>query len=208
MTGLEPFLLEAAKGLTGLVIKAGWEMANIPIDQPVKQLIFRASQQYVRSYTERHGILKVLGMREPIPLESVYVAVQCLDNATLRGYESIEGLEQAYRENKRRQFGFREPSKQPGLTIANQKQYLMVLGGPGMGKSTFLRKMGLEALKGRRREGFHHACLPVFVELKLFRAGEIDIRGAIAQEFATCGFPDHNRFTNTMLEQGRLLILL
>jgi predicted NACHT family NTPase len=180
MTGLEPFLLEAAKGLTGLVIKAGWEMANIPIDKPVKQLIFRASQQYVRSYTERHGILKVLGMREPIPLESVYVAVQCLDNAPLRGYESIEGLEQAYRENKRRQFGFREPSKQPGLTIANQKQYLMVLGGPGMGKSTFLRKMGLEALKGRRREGFHHACLPVFVELKLFRGGEIDIQKAIA----------------------------
>ncbi|MBD1998821.1 NACHT domain-containing protein [Leptolyngbya sp. FACHB-541] len=208
MTGLEPFLLEAAKGLTGLVIKAGWEMANIPIDKPAKQLIFRASQQYVRSYTERHGILKVLGMREPIPLESVYVAVQCLDNATLQGYESIEGLEQAYRESKRRQFGFREPSKQPGLTIANQKQYLMVLGGPGMGKSTFLRKMGLEALKGRRREGFHHPCLPVFVELKLFRAGEIDIRSAIAHEFATCGFPDHERFTNTMLEQGRLLILL
>jgi predicted NACHT family NTPase len=208
MTGLEPFLLEAAKGLTGLVIKAGWEMANIPIDKPVKQLIFTASQQYVRSYTERHGILKVLGMREPIPLESVYVAVQCLDNATLRGYESIEGLEQAYRESKQRQFGFREPSKQPGLTIANQKQYLMVLGGPGMGKSTFLRKMGLEALKGRRKEGFHHACLPVFVELKLFRAGEIDIRSAIAHEFKTCGFPDHDRFTNTMLEQGRLLILL
>ncbi|MBD1870054.1 NACHT domain-containing protein [Cyanobacteria bacterium FACHB-471] len=114
----------------------------------------------------------------------------------------------AYRESKRRQFGFREPSKQPGLTIANQKQYLMVLGGPGMGKSTFLRKMGLEALKGRRREGFHHPCLPVFVELKLFRAGEIDIRSAIAHEFATCGFPDYERFTNTMLEQGRLLILL
>jgi len=208
MTGLEPFLLEAAKSLTGLVIKAGWEMANIPIDTPVKQLIFRASQQYVRSYTERHGILKVLGMREPIPLESVYVAVQCLDNAMLRGYESIEGLEQAYRENKRRQFGLRELSKQPGLAIANQKQYLMVLGGPGMGKSTFLRKMGLEALKGRRREGFHHACLPVFVELKLFRGGEIDIQGAIAQEFATCGFPDYERFTKTMLEQGRLLILL
>jgi hypothetical protein len=76
-----------------------------------------------------------------------------------------------------------------------------------MGKSTFLRKMGLEALKGRRKEGFHHACLPVFVELKLFRGGEIDIQ-RIAQEFATCGFPDHERFTNTMLEQGRLLVLL
>ncbi|MBD2057817.1 NACHT domain-containing protein [Oculatella sp. FACHB-28] len=208
MTGLEFVMPEVVKGLTGLVIKAGWEMANIPIDKPVKQLIFRASQQYVHSYTKRHGILKVLGMREPIPLEAVYVAVQCLDNATLRGYESIEGLEQAYRESKRRQFGFREPSKQPGSTIANQKQYLMVLGGPGMGKSTFLRKMGLEALKGRRKEGFHHACLPVFVELKLFRDSEINIQSAIAQEFKTCGFPDHERFTNTMLEQGRLLILL
>ena len=51
--------------------------------------------------------------------------------------------------------------------LANNKQYLMVLGGPGVGKSTFLRKVGLEALK--KKEGnFAHECIPVFIELKRF----------------------------------------
>ena len=36
-----------------------------------------------------------------------------------------------------------------GTQVANNKQYLVLLGGPGVGKSTFLRKVGLEALKGK-----------------------------------------------------------
>ena len=42
------------------------------------------------------------------------------------------------------------------------EQYLMLLGGPGVGKSTFLRKVGLEALKGENRN-FEHECIPVFL---------------------------------------------
>lgn len=208
MTGLEPLWFEAAKGLTTLAIKVAWEKANVPLDKPVKQLIFSASRQYIQNYNERHGILKVLGMREPVPLESIYVAVQFLDSTALQLFESIAGLEEAYRASKERRFRWEEPQKQSGLEVANQKQYLMVLGGPGMGKSTFLRKVGQEALRGRRREGFHHACLPVFIELKLFRSGAIDIQQAIAHEFETCGFPEHQRFAETMLQQGRLLVLL
>ena len=51
--------------------------------------------------------------------------------------------------------------------VANDEQYLMLLGVPGVGKSTFLRKVGLEALKGKDGN-FKHQCIPVFLELKRF----------------------------------------
>ena len=133
------------------------------LDEKAKQAIFAASKQYGHNYVERHGILKVLGMREPVQLETVYTAVQFLDDSGIRSFESVETLEAVYREAPRRSFQPKDCKKQDGLKVANNKQYLMVLGGPGAGKSTFLRRMGLEALKGKRGR-FTHACIPVFIE--------------------------------------------
>jgi predicted NACHT family NTPase len=48
----------------------------------------------------------------------------------------------------------------------------------------------------------------VFIELKKFNTGEINIEKEIAEEFRICGFPSHEAFTATALEQGKLLILL
>lgn len=171
-----------------------------------EQVINRASEQYAWNYAKRHGVLKVLGMREPVPLEAVYTAVQFLDRDGISRFESIEDLEKAFREQSERSFQRKNSKKQDGLKVGNEKQYLMVLGGPGAGKSTFLRKMGLEALKGLGG-GYVHECIPVFLELKNFSAPEIDIEQAIAQEFRICGFPSPNEVTRKLLELGKLLIL-
>ncbi|EKQ69787.1 putative NTPase (NACHT family) [Leptolyngbyaceae cyanobacterium JSC-12] len=170
------------------------------------QIINRASEQYAWNYAKRHGVLKVLGMREPVPLEAVYTAVQFLDRDGISRFESIEDLEKAFREQSERSFQKKTAKKQDGLKVANEKQYLMVLGGPGAGKSTFLRKMGLEALKGLGG-GYVHECIPVFLELKNFTATEIAIETAIAHEFRICGFPSPDAVTQKLLEQGKLLIL-
>jgi hypothetical protein len=86
----------------------------------------------------------------------------------------------------------------------------MVLGGPGVGKSTFLRKVGLEALKGKQNqpESFSHACIPVFLALQRFNSKEIKIEQVIAREFEVCGFPDAAEFAQAALEGGKLLVLL
>jgi predicted NACHT family NTPase len=177
------------------------------LDEKAKRAIFAASKQYEQNYVERHGILKVLGMREPVSLESVYTAVQFLDDRAIRSFESVETLEEVYRQAKQRSFQPEDCQKQEGLKVANEKQYLMVLGGPGAGKSTFLRRMGLEALKGKKGN-LKHACIPVFIELKKFSSGEINIEKEIAEEFRICGFPSPEEFTAKALEQGKLLILL
>lgn len=177
------------------------------LNESLQQEVFKASNKYNQNYSERHGALKVLGMREPIPLESVYIAVQFLDNNTIRRFETIEALENVYRQSQQRRFHHGNDNRKSGLEVANQTQYMMVLGGPGMGKSTFLRKVGLEILTNDQSQ-FQHDCIPVFIELKEFRSGEIDIEGAIANEFETCGFPYHAKFARAALEQGKLLILL
>lgn len=216
MTGIETILLTNAAGAlakqaVSILSESGKGLFGSfgnKVSQTTQQLIFDASRKYVQSYTERHGILKVLGMPEPVKLENVYTTVQLLDSSGIRSFESTEKLEKAFREQGRKFRVFEETEKRSGVTIANERQYLMVLGAPGSGKTTFLRKIGLEALKGKKISRFEHQCIPVLIELKRLTASKIDLQKIIAQEFEICGFPGAGQFTLKALQKGRLLILL
>ncbi|MEH2316138.1 hypothetical protein [Nostoc sp.] len=177
MTGMEPWAISVVSGVAVPIFQILWGsggkilgMFGKTLDEKTKELIFAASNQYEKNYEERHGILKVLWMREHIKLESLYTSVQFLDDDAIHSFESIENLENFYRQAKIRRFQSQDGSKQEGIKVANDKQYLMVLGGPGAGKSTFLRKMGLEALKGKKG-GFKHACIPA----SFYRIGKVCI---------------------------------
>ena len=174
----------------------------------LKADIENASHEYNKSYRERHGQVKVFcaGMREPIPLDSVYVGVQFLDQHTASQYKSPKEVEQAFRARRWQYFDSNSDERQDGTQVANDKQYLMLLGGPGVGKSTFLRKVGLEALK-EKDGSFAHECIPVFLELKRFTEEQIDIEVLITQEFETCGYPYPEHLANAALKSGKLLIL-
>jgi hypothetical protein len=210
MTGIEQVLTSAVSGIALPIFQSVYESGGKFLGSMGKkrhELIYRASGEYGKRYLKRHGILKALGMREAVPLESVYTAVQFLDEQEIRSFESIQNLEEAYRKANKRSFQQQDCQKQEGLKIANQKQYLMVLGQPGGGKSTFLRKIGLEALKGKKG-GFEHDRIPVFIELKSFPSSQRDIKELIVEEFSICGFPEPEQFIAKALEQGKLLILL
>jgi hypothetical protein len=93
------------------------------------------------------------------------------------------------------------------MVFANQEKYLMVFGEPGIGKSTFLRKVGLEVMKGNH-EKYQHNLTPVLLELKHFKEEQIDIQGLIQEEFDICGFPNVEKAIPDKLKKGDLLILL
>ena len=174
----------------------------------VKTEVENSYHRYDEKYRERHGQVKVFcaGMREPIPLDKVYVEVQFLDQHTASRYSSPEDVEQAFRTRRERRFDSTSDERQDGTQVANDKQYLMLLGAPGVGKSTFLRKVGLEALKGKDGN-FKHKHIPVFLELKRFTEEQIDIEALIVDEFKICGFPYPKELTQTALKSGDLLIL-
>ena len=170
--------------------------------------VANGSHEYDKNYRERHGQLKVfcVGMREPISLDDVYVAVQFLEQESASKYRSPEDVERAFRERNQNHLILSSDERKDGTQVANEKQYLMLLGAPGIGKSTFLRKVGLEALKGKEGN-FAHECIPVFLELKRFTEDQIDIEALIAQEFKICRYPYPEEMVKTALESGKLLIL-
>ena len=173
----------------------------------IKAEVENSYHRYDESYRERHGQVKVFcaGMRKPIPLDDVYVGVQFLNEHTASRYRSPEEVEQAFRGRGMQFFDLTSDERRSGTQVANDEQYLMLLGGPGVGKSTFLRKVGLEALKGKDGD-FKHECIPVFLELKNFREDQIDIKALIIKEFETCGYPYPEHLTKAVLESGQLAI--
>ena len=212
MTGIETTIVMAgAKSLIDQIIKWGWEginkneLLNKDVGQLIKEGKYLFLREYTQRYWDRHGMIKVLKMSKPMDLESIYVNVKCLGNLVRDYYD--ENLENKYRESKQRRFNFRDDGKKDGLLLANQEQYLMVLGDPGIGKSTFLRKVGLEALKGNK-DSYQHSLTPVLLELKNFKENEINIQALIEEEFKICGFPNVEKNISNKLEKGELLILL
>ncbi|MGB3297915.1 MAG: NACHT domain-containing protein, partial [Phormidesmis sp.] len=216
--GFELLIEPAAKGLASLITDTTKTGSSSALGKGVqalsskyKQAIFQASRKYIETYQKRHCQLRVLGMREPIDLSAVYTGVRLLDSKGVLQYE-IEALEDSFRQTRLRGYSSQHSGdeKHSGIAIANQKQYLMVLGGPGADKSTFLRKVGLEALRTfyYERAEYSHRLIPVLIELKRFEANDIDIAKFIADEFETCGFPEAEAFTQNALSQGNLLILL
>jgi hypothetical protein len=204
----DPISLEIIKKLIGLALDAGWKKAGEKITEQNRQQVGQAVERYVRDYEKRHCTLKYecLRMDNPTRLEDIYTDVQVLDTRESRRFESPETLKELYLEIGRG-FVFERTTRQNGIAVANLNPRLMVLGSPGIGKSTFLRKVGLEALKWET-SGYRHEVIPVFVELKRFDSSQTSIEKFIAQEFENCGFPDAEVFTQRLLKAGKLLILL
>ena len=172
-----------------------------------KAEVEEAPHRYNENYRKRHGNLKVSGFERQtsISLDDVSVAIQFLYEEEVSKYQSSEGIERGLREESEGHFG--SSFSQKSISVANDEQYLMVLGSPGVGKSTFLRKVGLEASK-RENSDFEHEHIPVFLELKELTKDPIDVKALITQEFKICGYPDPKRNAMTALESGKLLILL
>lgn len=175
--------------------------------EDLKRKFHDPTKKYMEKYLKRHGQIQVLGMSKAMSLKDVFTKVRVLDAETVKPFVSVENMEKAQRVANRRGFSQEYCEPESGMDVANAEPSLCVLGGPGIGKTTYLRKIGLEALHGKNGQ-YKHDKIPVFLELKNFTSEELNLKDSIAQEFETCGFPDASEFTDTALKAGSLLILL
>jgi NACHT domain len=197
-----------AKVGTSIIEQLAGKAADVIKDQLAQIDLW---SDYERRYIDRYGKVKLTfsGMREAVPLEKIYTGVRFLDGLSIGRFASIEALEKGFREKPRR-FQRQNCRTQDGIAVANEHPYLMVLGSPGAGKSTYLRRIGLEALKDNQSK-FQHELIPVMLELKQFDGELVDwkaLKAAITEEFSNVGFDFSTEFVEEALKQGKLLILL
>ncbi|MEO0455586.1 MAG: NACHT domain-containing protein [Cyanobacteria bacterium P01_A01_bin.114] len=180
--------------------------------------IDEASKHYEERYKRRHGDIKILSMRKSVPVDDIYVLPAIKDEEILPNLLEPQTLQEVYdternRGNRELDFSQQRGKKTSfkGINIVNRENRLMVLGGPGAGKSTFLRSVGLEALKGKAGE-YQHGLIPIFLELKYFDGPDITLEKKMEGEldiFNLAGIANGARiFLIEGLKKGIFLVIL
>lgn len=176
--------------------------------ESTKNRINGIPSEYKEKFSRRHGRVKFIGKNEPIDVNLVFTDIEYIDSkVSFQINDSLQTLETQFRDERR-------PSKNQAaerksvFDIAKTTQHLMLLGGPGAGKTTFLRKVGMEALGNHGESSYGHDYIPVFIELKRFNSKNESIENLIQEEFEISGIPDSLEFTQEALNTGKLLILL
>ncbi len=218
--------------LTKIFLKWGFDKTVSKLDEckltkDDRKKLEEAARKYIDHYLHNHGKICVLGMSHPAELEKIYTKVQLIEG--LNSWKYSPPLNHLKKRLDKNQRGLSDRDiTQEGIKVANQHQYLMVLGQPGAGKSTFLKRIGLAALQDKEQqiksriwqnlpglktssisdEFYEHERLPVLIELKRCISSKIDLVGKIQAELEICGFENSEKLTKILLEEGKMLVLL
>ncbi|MEH1927624.1 NACHT domain-containing NTPase [Nostoc sp.] len=115
---------------------------------------------------ERCGTMRVLDMTQPIGLNDIYTSVNILEKITGQRRLGIDELLQQCKSQDFDLFGLNRITEKrvPGLEAVEKYSKLMILGKPGAGKTTFLKYLAIQCIKGE----FQAERVPIFITLKGF----------------------------------------
>jgi predicted NACHT family NTPase len=175
----------------------------------IDELVRQVRAQIKPWIHERYGFMNVLSMTRPIGLGDIYTDVNILEKITGRGRIALKELEANCLEEDFDRFGFgnlRTGERLPGLDAVDRCKKMVVLGKPGAGKTTFLKRIATQC----NLETFHPGLVPIFVPLKLFAEtkGHPELLAYIANQLHECKVKDPESKAETLLYEGRALVLL
>ena len=155
----------------------------------------------------RCGTMRVLDMEQPIGLGDIYTSVNILEK--LSGARRL-GLDDLLKDCDIQNFdrfllGQIHHERMPGLKAVERYNQLMILGKPGAGKTTFMKRLATLCNQGQ----FQAHRVPVFVTLKEFAEapGQPSLQVYIANQWQACKVAVAETLAK-VLDQGRALILL
>jgi hypothetical protein len=173
-----------------------------------KNYFHQISYDYLLRFHQRYGYIQVLGMHEPMALNRVFVDIKFLDSVDAYKRKSIQELVEEFKKSKKniRSLQISTDEKLNGIDVANVESRLMVVGPPGGGKSTYLRKVGIESLNHSNGDTALNICFPILVELKNIDHTH-DLNALLLKELEIAGFPHPEEFLNSLLKNGKGMFL-
>jgi hypothetical protein len=155
----------------------------------------------------RCGTMRVLDMEQPIGIGDIYTSVNILEKLSGRRRLGLnELLQDCDLENfDRFVLGQVHHERVPGLEAVERYNKLMILGKPGAGKTTFMKRLATLCNQGE----FQAQRVPVFVTLKEFAEakGQPDCKPITGQQWQVPAAIETYRGISAVLGQGRALML-
>jgi predicted NACHT family NTPase len=181
-----------------------WQTIVDDLDEIVQEVRGKVSDSIYR----RCGMMRVLDMETPITIDSVYTSVNILDRVSHNQQISIAELMDGCgtQDFERFTLGKVRGERIPAVEAVNCHDRLMVLGGPGVGKTTFLKWLALQCDEGT----IFADRVPFFITLKVFAetAGKPDLQSFITDQLKENGIENEKHVGEKILREGRAIILL
>lgn len=176
------------------------------IDSDIDALVREVRQKIRADIVMQCGTMQVLDMTQPLGLNDIYVSVNILETITGRRQLEIADLLQSCEPPDFNRFGLARITleRMPGLTAVENYSKLMVLGKPGVGKTTFLKYLALQCIL----DDFYNNKIPLFITLKNYAEAENQpsLQIYINQLLQKHNIADHQILD--FLKHGRAIILL
>lgn len=168
-------------------------------------------QQLSKRIHQEYGRIRVFGLPEPIDVKNIYTGTDVWKEIVNQRWRSLFALLQspvAAEHLNRLGLEGQEPSRHSGRDLAENLQRLMVLGKPGVGKTTYLQYLVVQCIEGT----FQPDKIPIFVQLSYFAkvvqqdSNENALFDFICSTLKPWGVSKES--VQTILEAGKALICL
>jgi predicted NACHT family NTPase len=172
-------------------------------DGDIEILAQRMREQCSAGIEQRCGLMRILDMTTPIDSGTIYTSVNILERIASKTRQDLDDLMQGSGPEGFNRFmlGRAHEKRVDGLDAVADKKLLIVLGRPGAGKTTFLKRLAMLCRSG----DFLGLQVPIFVTLKEWAEspGKPELL-----EFVGRYFSESIDSVKTILTAGRGLVLL
>ena len=198
---------EVVVGIQQAVLESTQDVQNLRANLDIEATVRDVRNKVKGDIEERCGKMRVLDMTQPIELGDIYTRVNILEKILGRRRKDITELLQDCDLEDFNCFtlGKIQQERVSGLDAVERHSKLMILGKPGAGKTTFLKRLATLCNLGE----FQAYRVPVFVTLKDFAeaSDQVSLLTYVNQQWSACGVQDTEMVTS-LLEHGSALVLL
>ena len=157
-----------------------------------------AAERYRARVKDLCSTMRVLYKTDTVALDDFYVDLFIIDEKKARIFYGNDYL-QIY--NEERGIFLDQSRRASALRIVSQHNHLFVFGKPGVGKTTLLKHLAIQAAEAKIDK------IPVFISFYAWAYSGKDLMAYIYEQFEICGFPDAQGFIETLLDKGGAIVL-
>ncbi len=158
-----------------------------------------AARKYAENMRRQYGFIKILGLTSPVPLDDIFIRLNVLSTPSALQRVAKKDLEAIFLGTST--YGDIIEHGKSAVSALREHDKLYVIGKPGAGKTTFLKYITIRAVSNDMN------LVPIFISLRTFSESKKSLLDFIEKQFRICQFPDAGLFIQTVLEQGKAILL-